>query len=279
MIAGPITETDGAALGAAVAAGLSVHLWLGRRAPVSSLSRSPRPAAVLVVGLAGAGALATTALHGAHLVLALIGLMVVAAIGREVRRRREVVAADRRAEAVLVACEGLAADLRAGQPPVTALASAVEDWPELAPVAAAARLGADVPSAFRSLAAEPGADQLRLVAAAWQVSHRSGAGLAGALALAADRVRADRATARVVATELASAQATARLLAVLPLAVLLLGNGLGGDPVGFLLGTPAGLVCLAAGLSLEYAGLVWLGRIADRVSGRVSGRSSGRRSR
>ena len=93
------------------------------------------------------------------------------------------------------------------------------------------------------------------------------------------RVRADRATARVVATELASAQATARLLAVLPLAVLLLGNGLGGDPVGFLLGTPAGLVCLAAGLSLEYAGLVWLGRIADRVSGRVSGRSSGRRSR
>jgi tight adherence protein B len=86
--------------------------------------------------------------------------------------------------------------------------------------------------------------------------------------MAADQVRADRATARAVATELAAAQATARLLAVLPLAVLLLGNGLGGDPVGFLLATPAGLVCLVAGLSLEYAGLAWLARIADQVSGR-----------
>lgn len=264
-----MAEANGPALGAALAAGLSAHLWLGRP-PLSLRFRSPRPGVALAVGLAGAGVLAAAASQGTHLVLALIGLLVVAAIGRELRRRRQSAIADGRAELVLAACEALAADLRAGQPPVTALAAAAEDWPELAPVAAAARLGADVPAAFRSVAAEPGAGQLRVVAAAWQVAHRSGAGLAGALALTADQVRTDRATARVVATELASAQATARLLAALPLAVLLLGSGLGGDPVGFLAATPAGLVCLAAGLSLEYAGLVWLARIADQVSGRRS---------
>ena len=66
----------------------------------------------------------------------------------------------------------------------------------------------------------------------------------------------------------AAAQATARLLAALPVGVLLLGNGLGGDPVGFLLDTPPGLVCLCAGLALEYAGLCWLAHIADQVTGR-----------
>jgi tight adherence protein B len=195
-------------------------------------------------------------------------LAVAAAGTREVRRARGVASADRRADQVLGLCEGLASDLRAGQPPGSAVAAAGEDWPELAPVVAAAQLGADVPQALRELARRPGAAQLRVVAAAWQVGHRSGAGLADVLAVTADHLRAERATARTVATELAAAQATARLLSVLPLGVLLLGSGLGGDPVGFLLGTPAGLVCLCAGLSLEYAGLCWLAAIADHVTGR-----------
>jgi tight adherence protein B len=53
----------------------------------------------------------------------------------------------------------------------------------------------------------------------------------------------------------------------MPVAVLLLGSGLGGDPLRFLLDTTPGLVCLGTGLALEYAGLLWLGRIADRVLG------------
>ena len=107
-----------------------------------------------------------------------------------------------------------------------------------------------------------------MVAAAWQVGHSTGAGLARALAMASERLRDDRATARVVATEMAAATATARLLAALPVAVVLLGNGLGGDPLGFLLRTTPGLVCLSLGLALEYAGLAWLARIADQVTGR-----------
>jgi tight adherence protein B len=69
----------------------------------------------------------------------------------------------------------------------------------------------------------------------------------------------------LVAAELAAAYATARLLAVLPLGVLLLGSGIGGDPVGFLTGSTAGLVCLAVGIGLSFGGLLWLDRIAGRV--------------
>jgi tight adherence protein B len=54
-------------------------------------------------------------------------------------------------------------------------------------------------------------------------------------------------------------------MAVLPFGVLLLGAGVGGDPVGFLTGTTPGLGCLAAGLGLACAGLVWLQVITDRV--------------
>ena len=259
--------TAGAAVAAAFA-GAAVHLALGRpRGRVGASATAGR--LVVATGVLVAAA-SVAVLDGTDLVLVLLVVGVTAAVLDELRRRRRLVLADRRADQVLAVCEALVADLQAGQPPVTALGAATADWPELGPAAAAAELGADVPAALRELARRPGADQLRIVAAAWQVGHRSGAGLAGALATAALRLREDRATARVVATEMAAATATARMLAGLPVAVLLLGNGVGGDPVGFLLDTPLGLACLCSGLALEYAGLRWLARIADHAAGRRS---------
>jgi tight adherence protein B len=166
---------------------------------------------------------------------------------------------------VLAACDALASDLMAGQPPSTALERAAAEWDELAPVAAAGRMGADVPDALRSLATRPGAAHLGRVAATWQVAQDTGAGLAGAMESAADAIRADLRTGRLVATELAAAHATARMLAVLPIGVLLLGIGVGGDPLGFLFRSTPGLVVLGAGLALTFAGLAWLDRIADGV--------------
>ena len=216
---------------------------------------------VLVAALVGAGVL----LHGRGLVLALI-LTATAALGwRLALRRRRDREAEARAVRVLDYCDALAGDLAVGTPPRTALEQTVRDFPELAPVASAAALGSDVPSALRALAVVPGRADLRLVAGAWQVAERSGGGLAGALRLVADGVRERRRTARLVAAELASAWATARIMAGLPLLFLVAGSGLGADPWGFLSGTVAGLACLAAGCALSLAGLFWLQRVASAV--------------
>ncbi|MCZ4497501.1 MAG: type secretion system protein [Marmoricola sp.] len=218
-----------------------------------------------VVAVAGVVAVRELDLHGGSAALVAMVAAAGAAVLQHLRRRRGRLLAERRSASVLATCDGLAADLQAGLPPVAALTAAAVDWPEFRTVADAAGLGADVPTALRTLAARPGAEPLRLVAGAWVVAHRSGAGLAASIGLAARTVREDRATARVVETELASALATARLLAVLPVGVLLIGRGAGGDPVGFLLGSTPGLLCLGCGLALEWSGLLWLERIADGI--------------
>lgn len=179
-------------------------------------------------------------------------------------RRREL-AADR--AAVLEVCDLVAAELAAGRPPGAALASASERWPPLVAAVEAVRLGADVPEALRRLADERrGAADLRWVAGAWQVAQHSGHGLAAALERTASGLRARRRTRRLVDSELASARATARLVACLPLAVLVMGSGAGSDPWTFLLTTPVGWLCLATGVGLIVLGLAWIERLAERAA-------------
>lgn len=246
---------------ASVSAGLGGWLLLPPRARLPSVERSagrwPAAAAlgVVVLVVAPTGWLVPSIL--------LVGACVA---GRGLWKRRAAAhrAAARSARLAEV-CDLLAAELAAGRTPDAALAEAATAWPELRSVADTCRLGGDVPAALRELARLPGADGLRLLAAAWQVSHRLGAGLAGSTQRVAEAVRRDQATRRVVAGELASARATARLVAGLPVAALLMGSGAGGDPWSFLFRTPAGWGCLASGLALGFAGLWWIEAIAREV--------------
>lgn len=219
----------------------------------------------LPVVVAGVASLLLVTVDGRRLALALIVLGCVAGAGSMTRRSRRARAAEQRQSRVVDVCEALVGELQAGQPLVTSLERCCEVWPAVAPVVAAGRLGADVPAALRRLAEQPGAEGLREIAAAWQVSERSGAGLAAALSQVADTARERQGTRHLVQGELASAQATARLVAVLPVASLAMSAGIGGDPWHFLLGTRAGLVCLALGVLLAFAGLVWIDRIALAV--------------
>lgn len=251
-------------VGAAFATGLlfpaRTPTWssAGRRT-MGDLARWSTPVGVLAAG----GLLATA--QGTTLALGLILLATTAGSARLVAAARLRTRARARQARVVEVCEMLAGELRSGQPPVTAIEHCVEAWPAFAPVATAAQLGADVPVALRRLAETPGARGLHEVAAAWVVSQGAGAGLAVALGQVAASARDSQATQRLITAELSSAQATARLVAGLPLVTLLMGSGVGGDPWRFLLQTPAGVCCLAAGLGLAVLGLTWIERIAASV--------------
>ncbi len=273
-----------ALVGLAVLAAAAATLFLvptPARLPSGSRWVSGSPAAGAVrVGLLAAGPalLFWSGVLAWRTAVLLVLVLATVWIGRRLlrkrRRRRE--AQDTRGR-VLEVCEQLASELGAGRPPGQALAQAGREWEPLRPVVEAFRVGADVPTALRRIAggdsetrdasrtALDGAQDLRLLAAAWQVSHRTGHGLATAVERVADDIRAAHATQRIVDGELASARATARLVAALPVLALAMGSGAGGDPWGFLLGEPLGLACLGLGLAFGAAGLAWIEAIAAEV--------------
>lgn len=185
----------------------------------------------------------------------------------EVGRRRVLEA---RRTAVVEFTGALGAEVRAGRPPRTAVVAALaelppggEDW--VTDVRAAAEGDGDVGAALVRAAAQPGADDLRDLAACWEVAARTGAGLGGAL----DRVAA-AAGERVahharVRAQLAGVRTTGWLLAALPLVGMVLAAAAGARPWRVLVGSPSGLALLTLGVGLDAAGVVWLYRLARRV--------------
>ncbi|MCL3817390.1 type II secretion system F family protein [Aeromicrobium wangtongii] len=156
----------------------------------------------------------------------------------------------------------MAAELRAGVLPQRMLTGLAGDFEVVAAAARAAELGGDVPAVLREAATEPGHDLLRDLAGAWQVADRSGAPLAMVLDRLEQSARIDREIAREIESGVAPARATGRLMAALPVLGLMLGSGMGGDPVGVLTSTWIGVLCLAAGCALACAGIAWIEHIA-----------------
>ncbi|MFF7210664.1 type II secretion system F family protein [Streptomyces sp. NPDC008238] len=216
------------------------------------------------------------ALAAGSLLPVLLGAAAVPLAGRWLRGRERRAEAERRAVAVGALCAAVAGDLRAGLAPPAALAGALgrEGWAEhpglsdaALPLLAAARFGGDVSAALRAAARPAGAEGLSGVAACWQVAVDGGAGLADGLDRIAAALRAERDQREDLRAQLAAPRSTVALLALLPAFGLVLGTGLGADPLGTLLRTPAGLGCLAAGGLLEWAGLAWTARIVRGAEG------------
>jgi tight adherence protein B len=234
---------------------------------VPARSRSRRRATagsrhLLAVAAGGAVAVAVTGLRGVHLALASVLVAAGWALLRLLARGRAERAANVRRRLVVDYAEALAGELRAGQPVVTAVERASASWPESAVVVTAATLDADVAAALRRLGAEPGGAALRRLAAAWELCAATGAGLAFAVEQVVETARVEQRTVSMVQGELASARATARLVATLPVVVLVAAQGMGAGSWEFLTSTSAGVGCLAAGLALALLGMWWIDRIA-----------------
>lgn len=217
---------------------------------------------VLAAAIWGASSSHRLRPHGWRGPLTRAGWWILSAV-RDSWRRQARATVRRRAAADVVL--SLSAELSTGVPPETALIRAAEGRSFMRNSVGAVRVGGDVPAGLRADAEESSVPVLIAVAAVWQVSEGSGAGLSdathrlGAAALQRERMRRD------LASQMAGPKATARVLALLPAVGLLLGSGLGGSPVAWLLGTPLGWLMLGLGLGLEALGLWWVRRLVRGV--------------
>ncbi|HEU5222511.1 MAG TPA: type II secretion system F family protein [Candidatus Lumbricidophila sp.] len=126
---------------------------------------------------------------------------------------------------------------------------------------AAAAVGAGRSAASAIVAATESGSGWRVVAAAWMVAEQGGAPAAASLARLSEALRDDAQARREVAAALAGPVASARLVAWLPLVALLFGSLLGFDTLHVLTTSPIGMVCVAAGGLLLWAGARWCARL------------------
>lgn len=233
------------------------RLGIPRRWHIRIGALVPPLAMVGVLGVVLAG------LPPARLIVALtaggVGLFALRQVRAERVRRR----AQSQRHAVAEAIGLLAAELRAGVLPQRALAGLAPDFAFLASASRAAGLGGDVSAALRGESAAAGCEQLVDLSSAWFVAERSGAPLARVLDRLEVAARDDREIEREVQSGVAPARATGRLMAVLPVVGLLLGSGMGADPVELLTSTVPGALCLALGSAFACAGVAWVNRIAS----------------
>jgi tight adherence protein B len=239
----------------------------GSAAMISGLPQLALPEFLILIGGTAA------ALHTGYPLLMLLCPALVIATRRRRRRaalRRET---DLRRAEVRRFCVALSAELRAGRAPPDAALRAAVPVPgrpavlHLSGIGRAAACGLEATKLLRAAAQAPGAEALRRVATCWTVAEHRGAGLADAIDRLVDGLMYEESQRQEVAAQLAGARATARLLAVLPAFGLLLGAGIGANPIHVLLGTPYGFACLLLGGALNACGLLWTEHLAHAAEG------------
>lgn len=244
-----------------------LHDLFGRRRRAFRRSRTWRRALPAMAGVAVLGALLVFGL-GVAVALAVAGLT-----GRSLwlvhQRQRNQLSS---AEAMTDAVQAMVAELRSGAHPVVAAESAAKDAREparsvLTSVAATARLGGDPAPALDRSALEHSelAPVLRPLGHAWALAQRHGLPLADVLDAVCRDVTGRVRFAHRVHARMAGPRASGTVLAVLPLLGVLLGTGMGADPLRVLFTGSLGQFLLAVGTSLICVGLYWINRLTSRA--------------
>lgn len=230
-----------------------------RRSP-----RSRRPVLVLtacvLVGLLGGPA--------ALVATAMVGTVLWRGIQARAGQRSRLAATS----AVADGLAAFVAELKAGAHPAAAATGAAQDAQEpaatvLAGIASTARLGGDVNTALNTMSrASPElASALGPLARAWALADHHGVPLAHVLdAVRRDLERRVTFTGQVTA-RMAGPQASAAVLAGLPLFGIALGELSGAHPLHVLTSTAVGQVLLVVGALLISAGLLWSARLTDQA--------------
>jgi tight adherence protein B len=230
-----------------------------RRAVVSGLPvrRASACAAVVIAVVVG---IASTPLVAALAAGAVLGA------GRAEERRRGRTADERRVRGLADALGGFAADLRAGRILDDAALAASRACPDAVTAEALGR-ALRAPEAVQGPRPDGGAwvDAVARIAAGVRLSARTGCSLAAVACAVEDDLRCRVRQQQELRTALASPQASAVLLAGLPLLALAMGSGIGADPWHVLVTTPVGNLLLVVGVGLEVAGLAWSSRLVRRA--------------
>lgn len=216
-------------------------------------------------GVAGAVALATpTAGPGTAAVLALVAVVGPLVALRLVRGR-----GDRMAESALPhVLDAVAAALRSGASLRQAVAEAARVAPpalaaDMAAVERAAAHGAALAGALDAWARRRPLPGVRLAAAALALAADTGGAQARAVDGVAATVRARLAVRDEVRALSSQARLSAVVIGVAPLGFAGLAVASDDATAAFLLGTPIGLGCLAAGLLLDAAAAAWMAHLAE----------------
>jgi tight adherence protein B len=261
------------AVGALVTSGWLMATGVSSRRRLAALMAEPVRRSRARTGVLGAAALvALVAVLGPAPVV--VAVAAGGAVARAATRARARQAEDAARAAVVELLRAIAGELRSGAPPPVAFVVAADAAPPamraaIGPAARAAARGdpLELAAALRAVAASSRSlVGLARVAACWRVAATSGAALAPAVDRVADALHDEIEFATSLLAALAAPRATARLLAVLPVVGLALGGAIGARPLSFLLGSPAGLCCLAVAVGFEAGGVGWARRIARNAA-------------
>jgi len=196
-------------------------------------------------------------------VLCLAGTTLAWVVGVRTCQRR---AAKRRTDVVRMA-QVLESLMGLGHLPSTALVVAAEEFPVLAPVVAAQRMGGDPWEVMEQMAVVPGQEGLSQIGHAWKISQVCGGSMHASLEQVRKNLEESADTATIVAGEVAGPRATGQILAALPLLGLGMAAGIGISPVEFFLSGIGGRACLVAGVVFICVGVMWSEILVSRIVG------------